>query len=201
MDDAPTTRLSLLARLRSPRDERAWVEFAAIYGPLIGRLARRRGLQAADAADLTQEVFRAVASAIDRWDPDPGKGSFRAWLFRIARNLTVNFLVRRRRHPPGAGDTDMANLLEAQEAPEDSSCFDVEYRRQLFLWAAGQVRGEFGEAAWRAFWMTGVEGRPAAEAAEEIGTTVGTVYFYKSRIMARLRREIERVEGELPGDR
>jgi RNA polymerase sigma factor (sigma-70 family) len=200
MDDAPTTRLSLLARLRSPRDERAWGEFAAIYGPLIGRLARRRGLQEADAADLTQEVFRAVASAIDRWDPDPAKGSFRAWLFRIARNLTVNFLVGRRRHPPGAGGTDIADLLESQPAPEDSSAFDAEYRRQLFLWAAGRVRGGFSEAAWRAFWMTGVEGRPAAEVAEEVGTTVGTVYFHKSRVMASLRREIARVEGEWPGD-
>jgi RNA polymerase sigma factor (sigma-70 family) len=200
MDDAPTTRLSLLARLQSPRDERAWGEFVAIYGPLIERLARTRGLQAADAADVTQEVFRAVASAIDRWDPDPGKGSFRAWLFRIARNLTVNFLVKRRRHPQGAADTDVAELLDAVPAPEDATTFEEEYRRQLFLWAADRVRGEFREAAWRAFWMTGVEGRPAAEAAEELGTTVGTVYFYKSRVMARLRHVVEQVEGGLRDD-
>ena len=200
MDDAPTTRLSLLVRLRSPRDERAWDEFAAIYGPLVERLARRRGLQAADAADLAQEVFQAVASAIDRWDPDPEKGSFRAWLFRIARNLTVNFLVKRRRHPPGAADSDVAQLLDAAPAPEDASVFELEYRRQLFLWAAERVRGEFREVVWSAFWMTGVEGRPAAEAAEALGTTVGTVYFYKSRVMARLRHAVEHVEGGLRDD-
>jgi RNA polymerase sigma-70 factor (ECF subfamily) len=199
MVDSPTTRLSLLARLRSPRDERAWEEFAAIYGPLIVRLARRRGLQAADAADLAQEVFRAVASAIDGYDLDPDRGSFRAWLFRIARNLAVNFLVKRRRHPPGAGGSEVVDLLEAQPAPEVSS-FEHEYRRQLFVWATGRVRGEFSEAAWRAFWMTGVEGRAAADVAGEIGTTVGTVYYHKSRIMGRLRREIERVEGALPDD-
>ncbi|WP_165233841.1 RNA polymerase sigma factor [Aquisphaera insulae] len=195
MDDSPTTRLSLLARLRSPRDEQAWEEFAAIYGPLIVRLARRRGLQPADAADLAQEVFGAVAAAIDGYDLDPARGSFRGWLFRIARNLTVNFLVRRRRHPPGPGGSDAAGLLEAQPAPEDSSSFELEYRRRLFTWAAEQVRGEFTEAAWRAFWITGVEGRNAAEAAAELKTTVGTVYVHKSRVMARLRREIERVEG------
>ncbi|QEH39108.1 ECF RNA polymerase sigma factor SigE [Aquisphaera giovannonii] len=201
MDDSPTTRLSLLARLRSPRDERAWEEFAAIYGPLLVRLARRRGLQAADAADLAQEVFGAVASAIDGYDPDPAKGSFRAWLFRIARNLTVNFLVKRRRHPPGPGGSDAAALLEAQPAPEDPSDFELEYRRQLFVWAADRARGEFTEAAWRAFWMAGVEGRPAAEVAAELKTTVGTVYVHKSRVMARLRREIERVEGREADDR
>lgn len=196
MHDAPTTRLSLLARLRSPRDERAWEEFAAIYGPLIGRLARRRGLQAADADDLTQDVFGAVATAIDRWDPDPARGSFRAWLFRIARNLTVNALVARRRHPPAGGGPGDLNSLEDLLAPDDPSDFEEEYRRQLFQWAAGRVRGEFREVAWRAFWMAGVDGLPAAEVAEALGTTVGTVYFYKSRVMARLRREIGRVEGE-----
>ena len=46
----------------------------AIYAPLIDRLARARGFQAADAADLSQEVFRAVAGAIDRYDPDPARG-------------------------------------------------------------------------------------------------------------------------------
>ncbi len=52
MTDSPATRQSLLVRLRNPRDGQAWAEFVAIYTPLINRLARARGLQAADAADL-----------------------------------------------------------------------------------------------------------------------------------------------------
>lgn len=58
MDDTPSTRASLLVRLRDPRDERAWAEFLDIYTPLVHRLARQGGLQEADAADLAQEVFR-----------------------------------------------------------------------------------------------------------------------------------------------
>src|SRR5262249_44064202 len=149
-----------------------WREFAAIYAPLVYRLARRKGLQDADAADLTQEVFRAVAAALLRGGYDPARGSFRGWLFRIARHLAVNHLVRQARHPRGSGDTGVMDLLEAQPAPEeDSALFDVECRRQLLHWAAEQVQWEFSELAWAAFWQTGVAGRPAAEVAQELGTT------------------------------
>ena len=197
MSETPITRPSLLIRLRDPRDERAWEEFVDIYEPLVRGLARRRGLRGADADDLTQEVFRAVASAIGRWDPDPARGSFRGWLFGVARNLTADLLAAGRRQPRGTGETDARQLLEAipDRPVADPELFEGEYRRRLFDWAAGRVRGEFPEAAWRGFWMSGVEGRPAAEVASALGTTVGTVYYYKSTVMARLRREIERVEG------
>ena len=41
----PTTRHSLVLRLRNRDDEAAWAEFLAIYEPLIYGLARRKGLQ------------------------------------------------------------------------------------------------------------------------------------------------------------
>ncbi len=196
MDGTPTTRASLLGRLSDPRDEQAWVEFTVIYTPLLQRFARRHGLQDADAADLLQEVFGTLARALERGAYDPERGAFRAWLFRVARNLAINAMLRQRRQVRGTGDSDVRELLEAQPAPEDSACFEIEYRRRLLDWAAEQVRGEFTELAWQAFWQAGVEGRPAAEVAEELGTTVGTVYHYKSRIMARLRRKVAQVEGE-----
>jgi RNA polymerase sigma-70 factor (ECF subfamily) len=195
--NSPPTRFSLLVRLRDPRDERAWAEFVAIYTPLIERLARHKGLQDADAADLVQDVLGAVARAVEREAFDPARGSFRGWLFRVARNLAVNFLVRQGRHERGSGDSAVQELLEAQPAPDEpSGLFDVEYRRQLLAWAAEQVRGEFSELTWQAFWQTGVEGRPAREVAEALATTVGTVYHYKSRVMARLRQKIAEVEGD-----
>jgi RNA polymerase sigma factor (sigma-70 family) len=198
MDAAPNTRASLLVRLSDPRDERAWTEFTAIYTPLIHRLARRRGLQDADADDLIQDVFRAVAKAMEGGGYETGRGSFRGWLFRIARNLMINFLISQKRQPQGSGNTDMQHLLEAQPAPDDeeSALFETEYRRGLLVWAAEHVRGEFSDLTWRAFWLAGVEGRPAKEVAEVLGATIGTVYHYKSRVMARLRQKIEEAAGE-----
>ena len=198
MNSPPTTRPSLLIRLRDPSDEAAWGEFVEVYRPLVHRLALRLGLQDADAEDLAQDAFVVVASAIDRGLYDPARGSFRRWLFRVARNLTINALIARGRHPRGTGDTAMVLILEELTAPspQDSAIFEAEYRRRILEWAAGRVRGEFSEASWRAFWETSVEGKPAAELAKSLGLSLGSIYNSKSRVMARLRREIGRVEGD-----
>jgi RNA polymerase sigma-70 factor (ECF subfamily) len=130
--------------LRDPADGRAWAEFVDIYGPLVRRLARRRGLQHADVEDLVQEVFRVVSAALERGAYDPARGSFRGRLFRIARNLAVNALVERRRHLEGTGDTAVGRLLENQPAPAeaDAAQFAAEYRRRMLEWAAERVLGD-----------------------------------------------------------
>ena len=197
MNNMPSTRYSLLARLSGPSDERAWQEFVEIYEPLIYRLARRRGFQDADAADLCQEVFHAAAKAIERWQADDQRGPFRAWLFRVARNIMINALRYRQRHPAGTGGSDMKRLLEQQ--PDD----DLESRelidqceRQLFHWAADQIKAEFRDSTWQAFWRTSVDGEKPAQVARELSLSLGAVYIARSRVMARLRARIEEVRIE-----
>lgn len=196
MNQAPATHPSLLVRLRDRSDEQAWCEFTEIHGPLVYQLARRRGLQEADAQDLVQEVFRAVARAIENFDPDPVRGSFRGWLSRIAGNLIINVFVAQRRQPRGTGETDMVRLMEEQPEArcEESALFEHEYRRRLLDWAVVRVRPAFSELAWQAFWQTGVEGKSPKVVAQTLGMSLGTVHQYKSRVVARIRREIEQVD-------
>ena len=152
--NGPGTRHTLITKLRDPSDQEAWGEFVAIYEPLVYQLARQKGLQDADAKDVCQDVFRTVARAIDQWEPGPERGTFRGWLFTIARNLVINFLSRRNRHPRGSGDSNMHALLHAIPAadPGITAQFEMAYRRRLFHWAAEQVRGEFTAKTWQAFW-------------------------------------------------
>src|SRR5262245_10797493 len=143
MDENPATRHSLIVKLQDPTDTEAWREFVAIYEPLVYRLARRKGLQDADANDLCQEVFRAVAGAVGQWDP--ARGSFRAWLSRIARNLLINFLTRRPFRLRGSGATSVQDLLEAQPVndPSATAFYEIEFQRRVFRWAADDIRSEF----------------------------------------------------------
>jgi RNA polymerase sigma factor (sigma-70 family) len=198
MHDESPTRDSLIAKLRDPADAQAWQEFMVIYEPLVYRLVRNKGLQDADARDVCQEVFGAVARAVDRWQPDPARGTFRGWLYTIARNLCINFLTRRERLTEGSGDPGTLDLLAAVPAsdPEASQAFDAEYRRRLFRWAAEQVREEFKPNTWRAFWQTAVDERPATAVAAALGITTGAVYIARSRVIARLRQRIEALGDE-----
>ncbi len=80
MSPGPETRPSLLIRVRDPADHAAWQEFAEIYRPVILRLAQSKGLQAADAEDIAQEVLATVAKAIAEREHDPRRARFSTWL-------------------------------------------------------------------------------------------------------------------------
>ena len=198
MDDLPGTRHSLIVKLRDPANSAEWAEFMALYEPLVYRLARRKGLQDADAQDICQEVFRAVAGAVERWQP--GRGSFRGWVSQITRNLLINFLTRGLRHPRGSGTSSVQELLEAQPAddPSATALFEAEYERQLFRWAAEEIKTEFAPATWQAFWSTAVHGRAPADVAATLGISVGAVYVARSRVLARLKRRIEQLGSDKP---
>src|SRR5262249_2851237 len=79
MPAGPATRQSLLLRLRDHQDHEAWAQFVDVYAPLIYDYARRRGLQDADAADLTQACLRRFAACVGSLEYDPQRGSFRGW--------------------------------------------------------------------------------------------------------------------------
>lgn len=198
MSSIPDTRASLILRLPDAGDVEAWDEFVEIYQPLVYRLARKRGFQDADAHDLAQEVLLAVSRAVDRWVPDRSRGRFRDWLFRIARNLMINFLSRPKHRILGTGDTNIARLLHEQCDPtgEPSRLFELEYRRELFRRAAARVRSAVSQRTWQAFWQTSVLDRPIAEVASECQMTCGSVYIARSRVMTRLREEVRRFEND-----
>ena len=195
MGDEPATSASLLIRIRDRGDHAAWSRFVEVYQPLVHGFARKHGLQEADAADLAQEVLRAVARSVGRLDYDPRRGSFRGWLFTVVRNQLRDFRDRQRRQVAGSGNSGVQQLLNEQPTPPEDE-WDREYERRLFTWAAEQVRPAVQAATWQAFWRTAVEGQGGQEVARALGMTVAAVYLAKSRVMARLKEEIRQLQVE-----
>ncbi len=201
LDPNPSTRTSLLARIRNPRDDRAWAEFAAVYEPTIFRMAKRRGIQDADAREIVQEVLISVTAAIDRFDVHAA-GSFRGWLSRITRNVTIDRLRRASVKHESVDESGVLRQLDQIAIAEDGGLlsleeeFERDRRQQLFRWAAAEVRRRTGEKNWIAFWKTSVEGARIADVANELGVTEGAIYIARCRILKRIRQLVIEREAE-----
>ncbi|HVK15621.1 MAG TPA: sigma-70 family RNA polymerase sigma factor [Fimbriiglobus sp.] len=198
MAEPPLTRVTLLNRLKDGADADAWHEFVHLYGPVVYGFARKRGLQDADAADLMQEVLRSVARNAVRMEYDPKRGTFRGWLYTVTRNKIYNFLNGQRNRPRATGDAAAQERLDsiADRTTDRDDDWELEYQRRLSAQAMDLVRGEFQPNTWQAFWRTAVEGRAAQEVGGELKMTPGAVYVAKSRVLARLREEVQKLQAE-----
>lgn len=128
------------------------------------------------AADLTQDTFLRVHRSIGSFR---GDSLFRTWLFRIARNLTIDEQRRRGRQGwHGPLDEDSTDTSTSHAGP----ALHTELRAAIV---------ELPELQRSAFVVVEVFGLKYREAAEILGTTEGTV---KSRVFharARLVRWFE----------
>jgi len=197
MSSSPETRPSLLIRVRDPADQAAWQEFVEIYRPVILRLAEQKGMQAADAEDVAQEVLTAVAKAIAEREHDPKRARFGTWLHRVAHNAIVDALTRRM-PDRGSGNSALQVALDRREAHNcpGSDLLRLEYRREVFHWAARQVRKEFRQETWDAFWLTAIDGRSIAEVAREFGKDPGAIYTARSRVIRRIQEKVTEYEQD-----
>lgn len=187
MESDPSTSISLLRQLRSPRAELAWQRFVELYAPLIFYWARQRGLDPDDAADLVQEVLADLVTRLQSFDYDPQR-RFRGWLRTLVVNRAIN-LARRRQGAPETGHEAVLRL--AAEEDDADLLSETQYLSQIALAALRLLRSEIGDAHWQAAWMQLVGGRKAGEVAEELGISRNVAYLAKSRVLALLRQELD----------
>jgi len=185
-DAVYTTSVSLLKRLRQPGEAQAWQRFTELYTPLLYYWARRLGMQPPDASDLVQEVFAILIQKLPEFTYDQHK-SFRNWLRTVMFNKWRD--QRRRAKPPIQADSAIFAELEV---PDNADWLgEEEYRQNLVRRALQIMRADFQPTTWKACWEYVVRDRPAAEVAEKLGISVGNVYVAKSRVLSRLRQELE----------
>ena len=185
------TSLGLLQNLKVG-DDLGWRQFVHLYSPLIFAWCRKAGLQEADAADVCQEVFRAVSNGIDGLEYSSPAHSFRGWLWTITRRTLSRHFSVAEKLPRAAGGEDAAmhmalipDWIDDEQIPDAESAESEVIRR-----AAEIIRGDFTEKTWQAFWLSAVEELPAADIAERLGMSGNSVRQAKFRVMTRLREFI-----------
>jgi RNA polymerase sigma-70 factor (ECF subfamily) len=190
------TSITLMMRLRqTPADVQAWEEFVRRYQPMMRDWCLRWGSPPVDAEDVAQEVLLKLLAAMRTFEYDPA-GSFRAWLKTVTQNAWHDFVKSRRRESTADPDRFQA-VLDSRAALEDlRSRMEDAYDRELLDLAMRRVEKRVKPANWRAFQLTAIEGRAAAEAARELGLSVARVFIAKHRVERMLEEEIRILRGE-----
>jgi RNA polymerase sigma-70 factor (ECF subfamily) len=192
---ATQTSHSLLARVKA-REPTAWSQLVELYAPLVHSWCRRSQLHDADVADVFQEVFQTVSLNIERFRKEKPQDTFRGWLRTITRHKVVDHFRRQQGEPLAAGGSAVRQRMAAVPAPEKASDIDSQLaakdaaEKALFHRALEQIREQFQDKTWRAFWRTVMDGVPPREVGDELQMSPGAVRVAKSRVLQRLREQL-----------
>ena len=193
------TSYTLLTRVRDVNDQQAWNEFVECYAPKIFLWCRRFHLQESDASDVTQEVLVKLVSAMQSFVYDPARGSFRGWLKTITTNAVRDLGRTWQRDGRAVGNAHLAQLLESLEDPKAvkvlEEVIEGAHQQQILQEAETQVALRVQSHTWKAYQLTAMEQRPAAQVARELQMRISEVYVAKSRVMKMLRETIALLEG------
>lgn len=176
----PTTRVSLLERIRTPADHAAWREFVEIYTPLFQTFALKLRLPEADAADVSQMTFEKLLRRMRTFSYDHNL-RFRHYLSRVFINMSRKWYRSQQMVLPA----ELTLVREDQPLMEEQ-----EYGQFVMSRAIAVMQRRFSESVWRAFMEHKIQGRPAREVALELGLPEANVYAYASRVLRILRRDL-----------
>lgn len=148
-DDALMTRIAA-------RDAVAFSRVVEAQAAMLHRIAFRMIGDAAEAEDVAQEALLRLWASAERWRP--GQAGIAAWLTRVAVNLCLDRLRRRR----FASDEEVPE--RADDAPgAEAAIEDEQWRR-----AALAALGDLSERHRAAIVLTYYEELPNAMAAETL---------------------------------
>ena len=188
--DSKATSPTLLAGIGTG-NANAWERLVACYKPTIMGWCRSKGLDEASSLDVVQETFLSVSKSLSRFQSTPGSGAFRAWLWRITQYRILDQRRQRDRQPQGIGGSSFAGRL-ALLADAHSKCQSSGIALKLpFEKALEKVSQSYEPRTWQAFLRTVVDGRPTEEVAAEFNMSSVGVRQLRSRILRRLRVELE----------
>ncbi len=113
---------------------------------------------------------------------------FRGWLRTVTANKAHD--IHRRNNVRRTTD-DQQGILSIPTADNVDLFAEAEYRKFLAHRAMELMKSEFDETSWKACHQHLIEGKKANQIAADLGITPNMVYLAKSRILARIREELD----------
>ncbi|RYL94243.1 RNA polymerase sigma factor SigW [Sporolactobacillus sp. THM7-4] len=175
-------------------DHQAFAELVDKYKNSVYSICLRMVGNSQEAEDLSQETFIRAYKHIDQFDTDR---KFSTWIFRIATNLSIDFL--RRKKPsvsldaelPGTDGLELKEILASGEALPDELVVWSETER-IVQYEIDRLREKYRSAIILKY----IQGLSLKEISEILGVPIGTVKTRIHRGREILRKNITAIRGE-----
>lgn len=184
-----STQSSLLDRLRQPGDEAAWRRFDALYGEVIVRYARRRGLDLADAEDIRQVVALNLMSAMRTFRLQRERGRFRSYLGRVVGNAIFRHRNRRSFHCEVL-EPDLTAIAPPVPGDALDAVWEQEWRDHHLRRALATLRSTFDPRSMDIFERL-LRGQSTADVVSATQSSPATVHKVRQRVRGRLQILVE----------
>ncbi|MCU0619016.1 MAG: sigma-70 family RNA polymerase sigma factor [Gemmatimonadaceae bacterium] len=192
LDLANLPDADLVARALDGRDE-AYRELIRRYERPVFSLVYRMVRDREQAEDLAQETFIKVLNNIEKYSPE---FKFSSWILKIANNLAIDALRRRRLDTVSIdGSANAATMAEVEAtsielADRGETALDELANRELGS-AIEQAIGRLRPMYRSCILMRHVDGRSYEEIAQLLDLPLGTVKTYIHRARHELRDALE----------
>jgi RNA polymerase sigma-70 factor (ECF subfamily) len=200
-DEWIPTRRSLLTRLKNWDDQEGWQEFFNTYWRLLYGVARKAGLNDAEAQDVVQTTVIAVAGKMKTgaFKYDPMRGSFKAWLlthtqWRISDQFRKRQLVAER-NPKLEAKTELMEAVPDDAAEERlDQCWDAEWQNNLMQVALERVKPRVSARTFQIYQLHMTKDWPVEKVVETLGVSKAQVHLVKHRVSTMVRKEISKLQ-------
>lgn len=191
MDGLNPTRTTVLEAIMADPRSPQWYAFFHFCRSLVSSKARGLGLRGDDVEEAASQVLVGLPTMLRHYDRR--KARFRTYLSTIAFRLLLRFRKQRQRDQQRErmlSDRDAEGLVGDPCGPDCRLAEEEERQRQ---WACcwTHLSKCFEERTLLAFRLYAIEGKSAAEVADELGMTTASVYKAKSNVTERARDFLE----------
>lgn len=195
-DDLIPTRQSLLSRLKNWNDQESWKDFFDTYWRLIYNAGIKAGLTDAEAQDAVQETVVSVMKAMEKFDYDAKKGSFKGWLLQLTKWRVADQFRKRqpvaelRRNKLTSTHTATVERVADPHGLQLEQIWDEEWELNLVETAVDRVKRRVDPKHYQIFDLYVVKKWPVSKVAKTLKVNPTAVYLSKHRINTLIKKEI-----------
>ena len=190
-----TTRSSVIRAVADTENAAAWNRLFDLYAGFVYSIARRKGLNDADADDIVQMVFADLARNLPSFKYDREKGRFRSYLAALVKWRVIDRLKAIRR------DADLkADFMEEAKfaaTTEDEDFEEREWQSAAMEETLRRIKPEVRPEHYAAFVASAVEGQDTDVVTKLYGISRDSLYQIRKRLTVKLREKLAEVRAEM----